>query len=99
MNRGGGSICLRETIKVETTAPPSGPLGKHVLDKLQKYPVCTVSGGPGAGKSRDVPPSLLGTLMERDANRDYGVAIILELKEAQKSLHDHIKKEHPHIAP
>ena len=45
--------------------PPSGVLGQRVLNKSKTFPVCTVAGDPGAGKSRDVPPSLLGTLMER----------------------------------
>ena len=57
-----------------------------------------VSGDPGAGKSRDVPPSVLGTLMEQDEHCQYEIALILELKVAQNVVHEHMQQEHQHIA-
>ena len=69
--------------------PQPGLFGEAVLEKLSTFPVCTVSGEPGAGKSRDVPSSLLGTLMERQPHRQHGIAMIMELKEAQNALYDH----------
>ena len=55
--------------------PPSAHLGEAVLEKLDNFAACTVSGDPGADQSRDVPPSLLSTLMERDRYGQYGIAL------------------------
>ena len=74
-------------------------MGETVLEKLQSFPVCTVSGDPGTGKSQDVPPSILGTLMERDVHGQLVFALILELKEARNALYDHMQEEHSQIAP
>ena len=38
--------------RARASPPPSGILGKMVLEKLRRFPVCTVSGDPGTGKSR-----------------------------------------------
>ena len=37
--------------------------------------------------------------MEEDASRPHGIALILELKEAQNALYDHMQEEHLLIAP
>ena len=63
--------------------PASGHLGEAVLQMLDNFAVCTVSCDPSAGKSRDVPPSLLSTLMERDRHGQYGIALYLDLKGAR----------------
>ena len=55
--------------------PASGHLGEAVLQMLDNFAVGTVSCHPSAGKSRDVPPSLLSTLMERDRHGQYGIAL------------------------
>ena len=56
--------------------PPSGHLGQAVLQKIDNFTVCTVARDPGAGKSGDVPPSLLGTLMLRDRHGQMGLHCI-----------------------
>ena len=53
--------------------PPSGHLGKAVLKKLRNFAVCTISGEPGVGKSRDTAPSLLGTLMNKISMASMGL--------------------------
>ena len=79
--------------------PASGHLGEAVLQMLDNFAVCTVSCDPSAGKSRDVPPSLLSTLMERDRHGQYGIALYLDLKGAQNALYEHMQQEHPRIPP
>ena len=79
--------------------PASGHLGEAVLQMLDNFAVCTVSCDSSAGKSRDVPPSLLSTLMERDRHGQYGIAWYLDLKGAQNALYEHMQQEHPRIAP
>lgn len=79
--------------------PMPGHHGSNILARLARFPVCTISGDPGAGKSRDVPPSILGTLLSYDSDQQVGIPVMLELKDAQHSLYEHMTKEHPLISP
>ena len=57
--------------------------------------VCHINGAPGAGKSTRAPIELFGSLMERYPQKQHGVAVIMDLKEAQNTLFGHLQKDAP----
>lgn len=77
-------LSKRESVRVDNVPRPphSGRHGKHILSKLAQFPVCTITGYPGARKSRDVAPSILGTLLAYYPHQQVGIAMMLDLKEA-----------------
>ena len=92
---------FKRNVRKYKSLPPRSPsevLGQRVLKKFETFAVRTVAGDLSAGKYRDVPPSLLGTLMQRYRRR-HTIALILELEEAQNALYEHMQQEHPQIAP
>ena len=52
--------------------------------------VCEISGEPGVGKSSGVPVELLGLLMEIHQQTDHGIVAVMDLKEAQNTLFEHL---------
>ena len=79
-------------------APPGDTdLGNDVLDEVSRFPICMVTGEPGAGKTKDMLIALLGSLLARSAHPQ-DIAIIMETKETQNALLDHIRREHRDIA-
>ena len=48
--------------------------------------VFRIGGAPGAGKSTRAPIELLGSLMESKPHEQHGVAVVMDLKEAQNTL-------------
>ena len=57
--------------------------------------VFRIDGATGAGKSTRAPIELLGSLMEAQPQHDHGVAVIMDLKEAQNTLFDYLQKQIP----
>ena len=68
-------------------------LGEQILRATQNRPVITIGGHPGAGKTKKMPVSLLATLLHDDQGAQHGVAVIMDQKEAQNALYDHLRTE------
>ena len=73
--------------------PPCTPLGEAVRDASLRSPVCIIGGLPGVGKTKRMPIGLLGALLEYESSEHHGIAVIMEQKEAQNALYEHIKRE------
>ena len=71
--------------------PPCTPLGEAVRDASLRSPVCKISGRPGVGKTKRMPAGLLGALMTYESLDHHGIVVIMEQKEAQNALFEHIR--------
>ena len=87
------------TDKLPQPPLPSLPFGEEVFQKLQLFPVCTVGGPPGSGKSKNVPVSLLQALINHYPQEQHGIADIMELEEAQNTLYAHVIETYPSLEP
>ena len=62
---------------------------------LQFYDICflracTIHGEPGSGKTTHAPFRLLAALQEESPQSTHGIAVVMELKEAQNAVYEHI---------
>ncbi len=71
------------------------PIIYRTLQFAPAAKVCRIDGAPGAGKSTRAPIELLGSLMEIYPQSQHGVAVIMDLKEAQNTLFGHLQKQFP----
>ena len=85
----------KHTSRCNPQLPQTDDLGLEVLDKLGRFLVCIVSSETGAGKSLRVPASLLGDPLKEHPHGDHGVALMIGLEEAQKTMYQKILEEHP----
>ena len=77
--------------------PPDTALGNCIIGEMRSCPICMVTGEPGTGKTKDMPIALLGSLLAR-CPQPQGIAVIMETKETQNALLDHVCREQPDIA-
>ena len=85
--------------KSRVPPPTATDFGNRIVDQLTRFKAIEVDAEPGAGKSTKVPTELFAALMNSHPREAHGMAIIMDLKDAQNALFDHIRTEQPLIAP
>ena len=83
----------------DATIPEEGQYGQRIASILDTIPVCVVTGDPGAGKTRDVPFQILGAVLNENKEKPVGIAVVLDFKDAQNALYNHIITKHNHLSP
>jgi hypothetical protein len=81
--------------------PPviKSPLGDAILRACKDCSIITIGGDPGTGKSTRAPVALLRSLLQVEPKKQHGIVVLMNLKEAQHGVLQHIKKEDPDMAP
>eukprot|EP00973_Karenia_brevis_P046419 6436640-Karenia_brevis.AAC.1 len=63
---------------------------------MREHNVCTITGSPGTGKTSKLPIEFLGALMHC-SQESHGIAVLMNRKEAQYTVYDHICDKAPFL--